>query len=245
MSAPGGDAEEGVDPERSLAWLAEDEGGRVGGEAGPVRDPRHRLGKDASLVVGEEGRVEGFRHVCDVDRELAEPSDERWELDSCRGSARVWLVVRIVKKVGAQLLRCDGRLADGKEEGEEGDREDGEGGGVERDREENRVHSFDAILGSFPYSDRAHEVEDERDVDRHREEIVGRRSVRSAPELEDQEDDSNELPTQELEELAWSDECEEANQWLSEPIKELEDVAWTHECEEANQWSSEPISANH
>jgi hypothetical protein len=63
----GGDAEEGVDPERSLAWLAEDEGGRVGGEAGPVRDPRHRLGKDASLVVGEEGRVEGFRHVCDVD----------------------------------------------------------------------------------------------------------------------------------------------------------------------------------
>ena len=63
--------------------------------------------------------------------------------------------------------------------------------------------------------------------------------------LENQEDDSNELPTQELEELAWSDEREEANQWSSEPIKELEDVAWTHECEEANQWSSEPISANH
>jgi hypothetical protein len=188
-------------------------------------------------VVGEEGRVEGFRHVCDVDRELAEPSDERRELDSCRGSAHVWLVVRIVKKVGAQLLRCDGRLADGKEEGEECDREDGEGGGVERDREQHGVHSFDAILGSNLHSDRAHEVEDERDVDRHREEIVGRRSVRSAPELENQENDSNELPTQELEELAWSDEREEANQWSSEPIKELEDAAWTDECEEANQWS--------
>ena len=73
-------------------------------------------------------------------------------MDSCRGSARVWLVVRVIKKVGSQLLRCDGRLADGKEEGEEGDREDGEGGGVERDREENRVNSCDAILGSFPYS---------------------------------------------------------------------------------------------
>ena len=196
-------------------------------------------------MVGEEGRVEGFRHVCDVDRELAEPSDERRELDSCRGSARVWLVVRIVKKVGAQLLRCDGRLADGKEEGEEGDREDGEGGGVERDREEHWVHSCDAILGSYLHSDRAHEVEDERKVDRHREEVVRCRSVGSAPELKNQEDDSNELPTQELEDLAWSDECEAANQWSSELIKELEDLAWSDEREEANQWSSEPISANH
>jgi hypothetical protein len=71
---------------------------------------------------------------------------------------------------------------------------------------------------SFPYSDRAHEVEDERDVDRHGEEVVRCRSVGSAPELKNQEDDSNELPTQELEDLAWSDECEEANQWSSEPI---------------------------
>ena len=69
-----------------------------------------------------------------------------------------------------------------------------------------------AILGLHLHPERADKVEDERDVDDHRKQVVGRRAVWRTPELEARKGKGDEQAAEQLEELARRDERQKARQ---------------------------------
>merc|ERR1711988_475220 len=88
-----------------------------------------------------------------------------------------------IEQVLSLPWRCDNGWAERRQEREQCEREDGKGGGVERDREQRCIDGI-TIRDLDLHTERADEVEDERDIHDHRDKVVGRGAVWREPDLQ-------------------------------------------------------------